>query len=180
MEYDRQAETRRYHSGRFVALPASVNLRFSIAALIGIVLLAGCGSMRSVLPPFLQPYRPDVQQGNVVTKEMVDQLRESMTRDQVRFLLGTPLLTSVFHTDRWDYIYYLKRGKGDEQQLRRVTVVFKNDRLASVHADEVPPEKMADNLILGRNPKAVPQAPPKEPPPQINVPTRTPFSGSVQ
>jgi outer membrane protein assembly factor BamE len=147
-------------------------LRFFVPAIVGIVLLAGCSSMRSWAPPFLQPYRPDIQQGNVVTKEMVEQLRESMTRDQVRFLLGTPLLTSIFHADRWDYIYYLQRGKGDEKQLRRLVVVFKNDRLASFVSDVMPPEKMADNLILGRNPKAIPQAPPKEPPAQINVPAQ--------
>jgi outer membrane protein assembly factor BamE len=128
--------------------------------------------MRGWTPTIIQPYRPDVQQGNVVTKEMVDQLRESMTRDQVRFLLGTPLLTSVFHTDRWDYVYYLQRGKGDEKQLRHLVVLFRNDRLASYHADAMPEEKMADNLILGRKPKPVPEAPPKEPAPQVNLPTK--------
>jgi outer membrane protein assembly factor BamE len=113
-----------------------------------------------------------VQQGNVVTKEMVDQLRESMSRDQVRFLLGTPLLTSIFHTDRWDYVYYLQRGTGDERQLRRLVVLFKDDRLASYASDEMPSESEADNLILGRHPKPVPKAPPKEPPPQIEIPTK--------
>src|SRR6266850_957930 len=121
--------------------------RLFAAALVGLVSLTGCGSMRSWAPTFVQPYRPDVQQGNVVTREMVEQLRESMTRDQVRFQLGT----------------------GDERQLRRLMVLFKNDRLASYESDEMPPEKMADNLILGRNPKAVPQAPPaKEPSGQVN------------
>lgn len=128
--------------------------------------------MRSWAPDFMQPYRPDVQQGNVVTKEMVDQLRESMTRDQVRFLLGTPLLTSVFHTERWDYVYYLQRGRGDERQLRHLIVFFKDDRLASFQSDPMPEEKLADNLILGRKPKAVPQAPPKEPAAPVNIPTR--------
>ena len=140
-------------------------------AAAGIVLLTGCRSMYSWAPPFMQPYRPDVQQGNVITKEMVDQLRESMSRDQVRFLLGTPLLTSIFHTDRWDYVYYLQRGKGDEKQLRHLVVLFNNDRLVSFSSDEMPTEQMADNMILGRNPKPVPKAPPKEPPPQLNIPT---------
>jgi len=140
-------------------------------AAAGVVLLTGCRSMYSWAPPFMQPYRPDVQQGNVITKEMVDQLRESMSRDQVRFLLGTPLLTSIFHTDRWDYVYYLQRGKGDEVQLRRLVVHFNNDRLASFSTDEMPTEQMADNMILGRNPKPVPKAPPKEPPPQVTIPT---------
>jgi outer membrane protein assembly factor BamE len=144
----------------------------SILVVVGALTLAGCESMRSWAPTFIQPYRPDVQQGNVVTQEMVDQLRESMTRDQVRFLLGTPLLTSVFHRERWDYIYYLKRGKGGETQERRLTVYFKNDRLASYTSDAMPGERMADNLILGRRPKPTPEAPPKEPPPQINVPTK--------
>lgn len=149
---------------------------FRVAAALGVLvcapLIAGCGSMRSWTPAFIQPYRPDVQQGNVVTKEMVDQLRESMTRDQVRFLLGTPLLTSVFHTERWDYVYYLQRGKGDERQMRHLTVFFKNDRLASFQSDPMPEEKMADNLILGRKPKPIPEAPPKEPAPPVNIPTK--------
>jgi outer membrane protein assembly factor BamE len=142
------------------------------AALIGTLLLAGCESMRRWTPTFIQPYRPDVQQGNVVTKEMVEQLRPGMTRDQVRFLLGTPLVTSMFHQDRWDYVYFLKRGKGTEEQHRRLTVYFKDSRLENFTADEMPPETMADNLILGRNPKDLPKAPPKEPPPQINLPQK--------
>jgi outer membrane protein assembly factor BamE len=142
------------------------------AAALGAVPLAGCESMRSWVPTFIQPYRPDVQQGNVVTQEMVDQLREAMTRDQVRFLLGTPLLTDVFHTDRWDYVYYLQRGRGDEKQLRHLVVLFRDDRLASFQSDPMPEEKMADNLILGRKPKPVPAAPPKEPSPPVNLPTK--------
>lgn len=144
----------------------------SAVALAAALLLAGCESMRSWTPTFIQPYRPDVQQGNVVTKEMVEQLRPGMTRDQVRFLLGTPLVASLFHQDRWDYIYYLKRGKGTETQQRKLTVLFKDNRLDSFTADEMPPETMADNLILGRNPKAVPKAPPKEPAPPIDLPAR--------
>jgi outer membrane protein assembly factor BamE len=103
------------------------------------------------VPPVLQPYRPDVQQGNVVTKEMVEQLRAGMSREQVRFLLGTPTLTSAFHQDRWDYVYLLKRGRGGEIQQRQLTVWFKDNRLAEFKSDEMPPETMADNLILGRD-----------------------------
>ncbi len=143
-----------------------------LAAFLGAISLAGCESVRSWVPTFIQPYRPDVQQGNVVTKEMVDQLRDGMSRDQVRFLLGTPLLTDVFHTDRWDYVYYLQRGKGDEKQLRHLVVRFTNDRLASYQSDPMPEERMADNLILGRKPKPVPEAPPKEPAPPVNLPTK--------
>jgi outer membrane protein assembly factor BamE len=91
---------------------------------------------------------------------MADQLAAGMTRDQVRFLMGTPALVSVFHQDRWDYVYLLKRGKGSEVQSRRLTVHFKDNRVARFDADEMPPEALADNLILGRNPKALPKPPP--------------------
>jgi outer membrane protein assembly factor BamE len=136
-----------------------VSLRLACAA-VTLVALAGCESLRSWTPPFMQPYRPDVQQGNVVTREMVDQLRPGMSRDQVRFLLGTPMLASVFHQDRWDYIYYLKRGKGSEMQSRKLVVYFKDSRLERFESDAMPIETMADNLILGRNPKDTPKPPP--------------------
>lgn len=134
--------------------------------------LAACESVRAWAPPIIQPYRPDVPQGNIVTREMVEQLRPGMSREQVRFLLGTPLVTSVFHQDRWDYVYHLKRGKGTEVQTRRMAVVFKDGRLDTFTADDMPPETLADNLILGRNPKDVPKAPPREPGPQISIPAK--------
>ncbi len=125
--------------------------------------VVGCAAMResyrSFAPTFIQAYRPDVQQGNVVTREMADQLRQGMTREQVRLLLGTPVLNSAFHADRWDYVYYLKRGKGTEVQQRRLTLHFADNRLDRFVADELPPEAQADNLILGRNPKALPKPP---------------------
>jgi len=131
-------------------------------------LLVACESVRQWTPPIIQPYRPDVQQGNVVTKEMVDQLAAGMTRDQVRFLLGTPALVSVFHQNRWEYVYLLKRGKGSEVQSRRLTVFFADNRVERFEADEMPPEALADNLILGRQPKAAPK-----PPPSVADPLRT-------
>lgn len=134
-------------SSRF---PIRLPLR-AFGALTLLTVLAGCGSIRGWAPTFIQPYRPDVQQGNVITQEMVDQLRDGMTRDQVRFLLGTPMLTSVFHQDRWDYVFFLKRGRGTEVQLRRLVVYFKDNRLAKYAADPMPPEAQADNLILGRD-----------------------------
>jgi outer membrane protein assembly factor BamE len=137
-----------------------------------VLVLAGCESVRGWVPTFIQPYRPDVQQGNVVTKEMVEQLNPGMTRDQVRFLLGTPALVSVFHQDRWDYVYLLKRGKGNEVQSRKLTVYFRDNRVERFDADEMPPEELADNLILGRKPKDLPKPPPREPGPQITVPAR--------
>ncbi|WP_293781207.1 outer membrane protein assembly factor BamE [uncultured Oxalicibacterium sp.] len=78
---------------------------------------------------FLRPYRPDIQQGNFVSREMVAQLRPGMTQDQVIFLLGTPLLTDMFHADRWDYAFRMQKGNG-EVTTSRVTVFFQ-DRLVS-------------------------------------------------
>jgi outer membrane protein assembly factor BamE len=141
-------------------------------ALTALSMLTACESVREWTPSIIQPYRVDVQQGNVVTKEMVDQLATGMTRDQVRFLLGTPALVSVFHQDRWDYVYLLKRGKGSDKQSRRLTLYFKDNRVERYEADEMPPEALADNLILGRHPKALPKPPPKEAEPQITLPAR--------
>ncbi len=159
---------RRYHSARSAPnsldpAPSVTFLRLSARAAVAATMLSAlvaCESARQWTPTFIQPYRPDVQQGNVVTREMVDQLAPGMSRDQVRFLLGTPALVSVFHQDRWDYVYLLKRGKGSELQSRRLTVFFKDNRVAHFESDEMPPEALADNLILGRNPKELPKPPP--------------------
>jgi outer membrane protein assembly factor BamE len=141
-------------------MPLRLPFRAAIAAAL-LPLLVACESVRQWTPPILQPYRPDVQQGTVVTKEMVDQLAAGMTRDQVRFLMGTPTLVSVFHQDRWEYVYLLKRGKGSDVQTRRMTVFFRENRVERFESDEMPPEVLADNLILGRKPKAQPKPPPE-------------------
>ena len=80
---------------------------------------------------FLRPYRPDIQQGNFISREMVAQLKEGMTQEQVRFVLGTPLLTDAFHAERWDYPFYLARGNG-ELTKARVTVFFKDDKVRAL------------------------------------------------
>lgn len=132
-------------------------LPVAFAALATASLLSGCETISrgwtaaaEWTPTLVQPYRPDVHQGNVITQEMVEQLREGMTRDQVRFMLGTPLLTSSFHSDRWDYVYYLNRRSG-EVQNRKLTLLFKEGKLAKFSADEMPTETTADQLILGRD-----------------------------
>jgi outer membrane protein assembly factor BamE len=95
------------------------------------LLLAACSSA-----PDVQPYRIDVRQGNVITQEMVAQLKPGLTRDQVRFILGSPLLADMFHTDRWDYVYHYQPGKG-ELQRRRLTVIFEDNKLARLAGDVV-------------------------------------------
>jgi outer membrane protein assembly factor BamE len=92
------------------------------------------------------PYKIDVQQGNFVSREMVDQLREGMqrpegvTREQVRFVLGTPLLTDIFHADRWDYTFRLQKRNG-EVISSNVTVFFQNNRLTHIDGGNLPTEK---------------------------------------
>ena len=103
-----------------------------------ILLLAACSSTPDVKSAF-SPYRIDVRQGNFVTQEMVAQLRPGMTRDQVRFVLGTPLVADIFHAERWDYVYRFQPGKGAVQQ-RRLTVYFDGDKLARVAGDVVAAE----------------------------------------
>jgi len=96
--------------------------------------LAGCRQV-PVLPS-LTPYKIDIQQGNHVTQEMVEKLKPGMTRAQVRFILGTPLVVDPFRNDRWDYVYlYNKAGEITEQ--RRISVIFDGDKLKRVDGDVV-------------------------------------------
>ncbi len=83
----------------------------------------------------IRVYRPDTQQGNFVTQEMVNKLRAGMTRNQVRFVLGTPLVTDAFHRDRWDYYYYFKKGIDGSAEIRRLTLIFDGDHLARLEGD---------------------------------------------
>jgi outer membrane protein assembly factor BamE len=88
----------------------------------------------------LTPYRPEIQQGNFVSEEMVSQLREGMTRDQVRFVLGTPLLADIFHGERWDYPFRLVKRDG-EVTTSRVSVFFKDNLVARFEGGDLPTEE---------------------------------------
>jgi outer membrane protein assembly factor BamE len=85
----------------------------------------------SVLESLPFVYKMTVQQGNIITEEEVDQLETGMTKAQVRYLLGTPLLTDLFHTERWDYVYTIRRGHKD-MQVKPFSVYFANDGLIRV------------------------------------------------
>jgi outer membrane protein assembly factor BamE len=87
--------------------------------------------------PGLRPYRMDIQQGNVVTQEMVAKLKPGMTRQQVRFVMGTPPIADVFHQDRWDYVYYLNK-QGQLVEHRRLVLLFEGDTLKRIEGDVVP------------------------------------------
>lgn len=87
--------------------------------------------------PGVTPYRMEIQQGNFVSQDMVDKLKPGMTREQVRFVLGTPLLADIFHADRWDYVYFRELANGKREQ-RRLLVRFKDDKLSTFEGDAAP------------------------------------------
>jgi outer membrane protein assembly factor BamE len=110
-----------------------------IAALV--LLVAACGWMPTL--PYISPYKMDIQQGNIVTQEMVSKLQPGMSRSQVRFALGTPLVADMFHADRWDYVYRLDKG-GKTVEERKFVAVFSGDKLVRIEGDVVPaPSKPA-------------------------------------
>ncbi len=101
-----------------------------------VVLSLLSASCTSALPSF-KPYKMDIQQGNVVTSKMMLQLRPGMSKSQVRFIMGTPLIQDTFHGNRWDYFYQMrKQGKIIEQ--RRVILDFENEALLRVRGDVIP------------------------------------------
>ena len=80
-------------------------------------------------------YRIDIQQGNLLEEEAIDQVEPGMTRSQVRFLLGTPMVADTFHQDRWDYMYYYRRGRSRRIQRRWAVVTFQEDKVVEVRRD---------------------------------------------
>lgn len=99
--------------------------------------IVGCADLGT---RFIQPYRVEIQQGNFVSAEQVAALRKDMSREQVRFVLGTPMLQDVFHTSRWDYPFYIRRTSGEILE-RKLVVFFENDKLARWDADQMPYER---------------------------------------
>ncbi|MBG9389230.1 outer membrane protein assembly factor BamE [Caenimonas aquaedulcis] len=137
------------------------------AARIALVLtacaaIAACGSFDNAsqsIAGLVTPYKPEVVQGNFVSKEQAAALKPGLTRQQVREILGTPLVTSVFHADRWDYVFTLKR-QGVAPQSRRLAVFFKGDQLDRTEGDEMPSE--ADFVATLDNKRRGAKVPPLE------------------
>lgn len=127
------------------------------ALLIVVLMTLGACSV-----PRISPYKIDIQQGNVVTQEMVSQLKPGMTKSQVRFVMGTPLITDVFHKDRWDYVYRNAPGGRLEAQ-RRVTLIFENDLLKRVEGDVTPAKPKAETASAEK---------PNESPPPATTPAK--------
>ncbi|WP_417775469.1 outer membrane protein assembly factor BamE [Stutzerimonas xanthomarina] len=118
----------------------NTKLMLSSLTLVGLFALAGCS--------FPGVYKVDIQQGNVVTQDMIDQLRPGMTRSQVRFIMGNPLITDTFHADRWDYLYSIQPG-GSQRQQERVSLVFNADDQLAGLAGDFKPGVSRDEAILG-------------------------------
>ena len=87
--------------------------------------------------PSIKPYKMPIQQGNLVTSKMMMQLKPGMTKTQVRFVMGTPLISDSFHKDQWDYFYQMEKD-GAIIEKRRVTLMFEKDLLAKVKGDVIP------------------------------------------
>jgi outer membrane protein assembly factor BamE len=109
-----------------------VRVAFTVLVL---AFVAGCGVPRI---PGITPYKPEIQQGNYLSQEIVAQVKPGMTREQVRFLLGTPLLTDIFHADRWDYVYWREAANG-KRETRKVALFFSENKLERIQGDVVSP-----------------------------------------
>jgi len=95
------------------------------------IAVSGCSSV----PRIVNEYKIDVQQGNVLTQDMVSQLKPGLTKDQVRFILGTPVLMDMFHANRWDYVYRLQKGNGQVEMRKFSTFFDASDKLIRVAGD---------------------------------------------
>ena len=134
----------------------SIRCGLLVAASAALVACGGLNSASSRVAGIVTPYKMDIVQGNFVSKEQAAALQPGMSRPQVRDLLGSPLLVSMFHADRWDYVFTFKR-QGFEPQARKVTVFFKGDLMERFEADGLPTEaEFVASLDSGRQSRKVP------------------------
>ncbi|VUZ24847.1 Outer membrane protein assembly factor BamE [uncultured Comamonas sp.] len=123
-------------------MPVQARCRAALALILPFALVA-CSSMGDASRAAMHkitPYKVEVVQGNFVSKEQVQALQPGMSRQQVREILGSPLLTSVFHADRWEYVFTMKR-KGVPEQTRKLAVFFHGDSFDRAEGDEMPSEE---------------------------------------
>ncbi|MGR9043917.1 MAG: outer membrane protein assembly factor BamE [Gammaproteobacteria bacterium] len=110
--------------------------------------LTSCTAMMESLPGV---YKLDIQQGNIINQEMIDQLRPDMTKRQVLYVMGSPMLVDVFHQQRWDYIYS-EQEDDDPRMQKRITLYFEGDNLIGVQGDfrpsSKPPERISHETTL--------------------------------
>ena len=110
-------------------------------AITSFLVLSGCNNIGSM--DFPGVYKISIPQGNIITQEMVDQLRPGMTKRQVIFVMGTPLVRDPYHQDRWDYVYNFQPGGGERGQ-ERLSVLFQDDQLLQISGDFKPTEPETD------------------------------------
>jgi outer membrane protein assembly factor BamE len=128
-----------------MSLPMLAQARCSVQVALIVFFAAAvtaCGSFDGSgrrLVSAITPYKAVVVQGNFVSREQVEALKPGMSRQQVREILGTPLVTSLFHSNRWEYVFTLKKP-GDEVQTRKLTVYFEGEQFARSEGDEMPTE----------------------------------------
>ncbi|KAF1020858.1 MAG: Outer membrane protein assembly factor BamE [Paracidovorax wautersii] len=128
----------------FLSRSARLILPLGLCVVLAACATADRASQRAI--GWITPYKADIIQGNVVTAEQVQQLQAGMTRNQVRTLLGTPLVVSVFHQDRWDYVFTIRR-QGVAPMERKFTVFFSGDTLARWEGDSLPSETEFATLV---------------------------------
>ncbi|MFO1283258.1 MAG: outer membrane protein assembly factor BamE [Burkholderiales bacterium] len=136
-------------------------LRFPLAALaLTALALGGCQTIETYVPTVRNygVYKIDINQGNYITQDMVDRLKVGQTRQQVRLVLGTPLVQSAFHANRWDYVYEFRR-QGRLVEHRQFAAHFIDDKLARWEGDEMPQSvadlnRAAAERTLGKMPQA--------------------------
>lgn len=104
----------------------------SLAITLAISVLAGCSYFQ-----FPGVHKVEIQQGNIITQDMIDQLQPGMTRSQVRYIMGTPLIADTFNQDRWDYFYSVKKS-GEREKREQVTLIFQGDNLVGIQGDFSP------------------------------------------
>ena len=138
-----------------------------ILAAMAALLLASCGSPRlSALD--VSPYRMEIQQGNFISQEAVSQLKLGMSKDQVRFVLGTPLITDSFHADRWDYVFRRQKSNSKELERHKLAVFFEDGKLVRMDSDVMPasgadPAAIKTPELVAPPPAAKAQAPAAKP-----------------
>lgn len=120
------------------SLHGNRSLRYILIATASLT-LSSCSTILNNLPGV---YTVDVQQGNMIDQDMVNQLRPNMTKRQVLYIMGSPMLTDYFHQNRWDFIYSAQLD-GDERQQKRISLFFENDQVVGIQGDFKPGETSA-------------------------------------
>jgi outer membrane protein assembly factor BamE len=106
-------------------------------------------------------HKVDIQQGNIITQEMIDELKPGMSKSQVRFVMGTPLIADTFKQNRWDYFYSLKPGKGLEVR-ERMAVFFEDEKLSGLKGDYMPSPEPEEQVAPAEPEEQVAPAEPEE------------------